>query len=282
MYLDSHIHFWDLSKGYYQWIKPDNSQLYRNYLPEHVQTSWDKHQVKGAIVVQAASNIEETEFMLKLAKAHETIKGVVGWMDVTSESFLHVYEACIQKPKFVGFRINLNGLDEACIEQPLVSEHFKRLEEDQLPVDLMLSDLNLPVLEAIYQRVPHLKAVINHLGNPPYKVNFNEEEAWKERYQAWQHGLEKFSHCPHLYCKLSGMISQIGGYKPEEIESHVQFLIEVFGTQRLMFGSDWPVSLKGGSYDDVVKLFEEGLPQSLTYDQRNHMRHLTAEAVYGV
>lgn len=263
MYIDTHCHFWKIDRGDYSWLKPSNQTLYQDYLPEHFHSSWKKNGVEGVIAVQAAPTIEETEYLLELAEKNEQVIGVVGTLPLISKEMIGIYERLRKNPYFVGVRYTLNSYDtdQWEISEQLI-ENLNVMAEDGFPIDLLMKAENMPYILRLLEKVPELKIVVNHLGSPAFT---DEDELWVQQ-------ITKLSQHSYANCKLSGMITQIGGYDPGKARDYVQHLVDSFGVKRLMFGSDWPVLLTAGSFDQVINLFHDVLPKSLTEAELQKIR----------
>lgn len=273
-FLDTHVHLWDVSRGDYGWLKPANQLLYRNYLPEDLSPHLAMHAVDGVIAVQAAATLEETAFLLKLAERHDWIRGVVGYIDLTSHSAESVYDRMRRHPKFSGIRYTVKYLPaDELVLSPAFIQLMTKMANDGFPIDLLMSPVNIDYLIRILERVPHAKLVMNHVGGPVFQEETDPD---------WSQGIRQLAQFEHVYCKLSGMISQTGREHPERARNYVSQLFDVFGDNRLLFGSDWPVSLSGGSYSDVIEYFYNVLPKELNKEQLKRIRKGNAQAVYSI
>src|SRR5690625_407719 len=263
MFIDTHCHFWKIDRGDYDWLKPDNETLYKDYVPEHIQSSWKKNGVRGCIAVQAAATIEETKFFLELAERHEQVLGVVGSLPLSSKEAPSLYHKLRQNPYFIGVRYTLNSsdTDQWKISEQLI-DNLNLMAQDGFPIDLLMNADNIPYVLRLLDKVPELKTIVNHLGSPSFT---DENELWFSQ-------MAKLSQHPHVRCKLSGMITQVGGYHPHLLRKYVHHLVENFGVSRVMFGSDWPVLLTAGSFDEVTRLFHDVLPASLIETELENIR----------
>lgn len=254
--IDTHIHFWKLERGDYGWLSPSNELLYRDYMPDQLEQLLAANGVEGIIVVQAASTVEETEFLLQLAKQHRFIKGVVGWLDVKSEHFRQQYDRVRSDPHFVGIRINGAAIHNTDTESfKSVATNVKMLADDRLSLDVLIQPRDLPSLLRLLPEIGDAKVVINHVGVPLAKGQANEP---------WHHCMRQIAEYPHTMCKISGMVTFVERLQTEPFKPYVDALLEYFGAKRLMFGTDWPVALQGGSYDQTVRYFREVVPERLS------------------
>lgn len=255
MIIDTHVHFWRPERGDYGWLKPENPVLYRDYLPQHVQPELARNGVTAVVAVQAAATVAETEYLLELGDRFGWIAGVVGWLDVASSDFVNSYERLRRNPRFVGIRVNGSTFAAVQEGEPLsqLSRNLRHMADDGFPLDLLLRPGEMPSVIRQLREVPHLKAAVNHFGVPPVL-----EQSPKD-FEAWRRLMQELAEYAGVVCKLSGMITQSRGYHVTLWRPYAEQLVAVFGPQRLMFGSDWPICLQAGGYDDVMRLFREVL-----------------------
>ncbi|NYE03479.1 L-fuconolactonase [Bacillus niacini] len=266
MRIDSHQHFWKLARGDYDWLTPEHSLLYRDYLPEDFSQNLQSFQMDKTIVVQAAPTMAETKFLLELYEQNDFIAGVVGWLDMESPRFASEYRRLKNQKGFVGIRPMLQDLDDdKWILRNNVLKNIELLVEDDFPIDLLIYPRHLPVIIQLLKTFPSLRAVINHLGKP--RIAEQIIEPWKEQ-------ITEIASYQHVMCKLSGMVTEAGPQiKNSEIEHYIHHVVNVFGSRSVMFGSDWPVCLLKTSYQDVVELLLSTLPDYVTESDR--------EAIFG-
>lgn len=256
MRIDSHQHFWKLARDDYGWLTPDVSILYRDYLPDDLSHHLQTFQMDKTILVQAAPTIAETEFLLELYEQNDFIAGVVGWLDMESPSFVSDYRRLRSQKGFVGIRPMLQDLDDdKWILRNSVLKNIELLVEDDFPIDLLIYPRHLPTIIRLLKIFPSLRAVIDHLGKP--RIAEQIIEPWKEH-------ITEIACYKNVMCKLSGIVTEAGPQiQTSEIEPYIHHVLNVFGSQSVMFGSDWPVCLLKASYQDVVELLLSTLPDQL-------------------
>lgn len=257
MRIDSHQHYWKISRNDYGWITPDIPKLYCDYLEKDLKPHLEKHKIDKTIVVQAAPTIEETEFILSLSNESDTIAGVVGWIDIENPSYREQLNRLRENPKFVGIRIMIQDMaDEAKILEPIYLEAFSYFSIMDLPIDLLVKSDQLPAVLNLLKQVP-IRGVIDHIAKPNIKAGIMEP---------WKSQIEQIAKYPNMYCKLSGMVTEAdhSNWEKEDFISYVHHIVDTFGINRIMYGSDWPVCLLAARYDEVYKLLLETLPAKLT------------------
>lgn len=257
MRIDSHQHYWKINRGDYGWITPDISKLYRDYLEEDLAGHLEQSGIDKTIVVQAAPTIEETEFILSLSDQSESIAGVVGWIDLASPSYKERLETFRKHPKFVGVRVMIQDMpDENVILSEEYLEAFAYLKEIDLPVDLLVTSNQLPAVCELLKQV-EIRGVIDHIAKP---------EIEKGKLEPWKTQMAEIASHENIYCKLSGMVTEANhdNWDTKDFIPYVHHITEVFGTHRIMYGSDWPVCLLAASYEQVYYLLNEALPENIT------------------
>ncbi|WP_281888801.1 amidohydrolase [Paenibacillus sp. YYML68] len=265
MRIDAHQHYWRISRGDYGWITPELPVLYRDLLPEQLEPALKAHQLDGTIVVQAAPTFEETRFLLELSEQHDSILGVVGLFDAEAASCWEHYELFRTHPKLKGVRVMIQDMADASaiVREPWLSA-WTRLEADQTPVDLLVRANQLDEVLNLLKHAPTLHAVIDHLGKPA--IAQGVLEPWREQLQA-------IAAYPNVYGKLSGMVTEANhsSWNVSDFRPYVEHALDCFGPERVMFGSDWPVCLLAGSYEEVLDVLEQSLPQSWGEAERSRL-----------
>ncbi|MFK7696078.1 amidohydrolase family protein [Paenibacillus sp. HJGM_3] len=255
MRIDAHQHYWKLDRDDYGWLTPAMPVLYRDYLPEHLRPHLEKHRIDATIVVQAAQTLEETDYLLDLAEQSHTIAGVVGWLDLFDPAYREQYERFAKHPKFVGFRVMIQEMPDArAVLEPAFVEALRYFADRDVPVDLLVVSHQLEPVVELLDRVPGLRGVIDHIAKP--RIADGSLEPWKSQ-------MESIARHPNMYCKLSGMVTEAdhANWHVEEFTAYIEHAVRIFGYDRIMFGSDWPVCLLAGSYDQVIGLLPQCMPE---------------------
>jgi L-fuconolactonase len=274
MIIDAHQHFWKTSRGDYPWLTPDLQVLNRDYLPEDLAPILKEHHITKTILVQAAPTVDETEFLLKLAENTDYVAGVVGWLDLAAGDFSEKFSRMRSNPKFVGLRPMLQDLnDDAWILRPEVLLNIELLVKFDFPLELLVHPRHLPFIVELLRRYPTLRAVIDHAAKPQIEDQIM---------QPWQDWMEQLSRYDNVMCKLSSLITQadLNRWTVEDIAPYVRHVVYVFGANAVMFGSDWPYCLLGGSYKQVLEALRTALPQDLTVDELSSVFGRNAEIFY--
>ncbi|NOU66593.1 amidohydrolase family protein [Paenibacillus sp. LMG 31461] len=275
MYIDSHVHFWKPSRGDYGWLKPENELLYQDYLPGQLLPELGAFGVKGLVAVQAAVTAEEAAFLLEMAQTWRVISGVSGGLDPFADTFHEELASLKADPCFTGIRLSGSAFrsERSKADQSKLRSALAALMQAGLTLDLLVKPEDLSDVASYLEELPLLNAVVNHLGCPDIRG---------QRMEPWRTGMERLSQHPSVVVKLSGMITMAGGFYPEKLRPYIAQLLQLFGSDRLLFGSDWPVALQAGGYRDVIDLFEAVLPDDLTEEEKGMIRAGNASRFYPI
>lgn len=250
MKIDAHQHFWNYRPEAFPWISGQMAVLKKDFLPVALQPLLMAHQMTGCIAVQARQTEEETKFLLDLADQHAFIKGVVGWVDLQDIQVRHRIQKWANHPKLCGFRhIVQDEPDDYFMLRPEFMRGVKALKDYQLTYDLLIYEQHLPAALQFVSYLPEVKIVVDHMAKPHIAQHTLEP---------WQQNIRSLAQYPHVYCKVSGMVTEADWHlwKVEDLVPYLDTVVEAFGVERLIFGSDWPVCLLAAQYHQVVALVE--------------------------
>ncbi|PTN02251.1 L-fuconolactonase [Rhodovulum imhoffii] len=272
MKIDSHHHFWSLARGDYGWLTPDLAPIYRDFTPADLEPLLDAAGIDKTVLVQASDTIAETEFLLRTARAHDRIGGVVGWIEMDAPDALDVLDRLAADPKFCGIRPMIQGIeDDEWILRPSLDPVFEALESRGLTFDALVLPRHLKPLRARLRRHPNLRCVIDHGAKP---------ELAKGDIAAWADDIKAVAAEANAFCKLSGLLTEAGDDPTlAKIRPVAEHLICAFGPARLMFGSDWPVVNLAGDYPGWLEMVE-ALISGLPAEDRERIMGGTARAFY--
>ena len=258
--IDAHQHFWVYDAEQYPWIPP-GSPLQRDWLPDDLARNLARHRVDGSIAVQARQNEQESRWLLTLADHCPSIFGVVGWVDLRSETVGEQLAILAKHPRFVGVRHVLQDeTDDRFMLQPDFQRGIAALAGDKLTYDLLIYPRQLASAITLVRNFPGQPFVLDHLAKPPIKSR--ELSPWREQ-------IRELARLPNIMCKVSGMVTEADHRtaKPEDFTPYLEVVSEAFGPDRLMFGSDWPVCLLAATYDQVIELVARFLEPFSSADQ---------------
>ncbi|MBC63520.1 MAG: amidohydrolase [Chloroflexi bacterium] len=248
--IDSHQHFWEIDKFDYSWMD-QKSPLRKDYGPKDLAKLINKNQVNKTIIVQAVPSTEETYWLLEIAEKYDFIAGVVGWVDLTDQKIEKTLNKLQENKYFKGVR-HLWETDEdpQWIINSGAIRGLKIIAERNLTFDFLARPKNLIYIPKIMSLVPNLRAVLDHVGKP---------EIAEKKIQPWLSDLRKIASIDNVFCKLSGMITEANheNWNIDDLRPYVHHALSLFGVDRIMFGSDWPVCTLAGQYKDVKNSFDE-------------------------
>lgn len=243
MHIDAHQHYWDPARGDYGWLTPDLKSLYRTFGPDDLAPLRERADVQRTVVVQAAPTLEETRYLLDLAREEASIAGVVGWVPMLSNDSPALIAEFARDAKFKGIRPMLQDIaDDDWIANPDLAPAVEALIAQDLAFDALIFTRHVDALEIFIKRFPKLRIVVDHGAKPPIR---DGQSGW----QSWADGITRLAGLPHVHCKLSGLATEAAsGWTEATLQPYVDHLLQSFGPARLMWGSDWPVLDLNGDY----------------------------------
>jgi L-fuconolactonase len=241
--IDSHQHFWDPARGDYGWLQP-GSALYRTYQPEDLAPLLTAAGIQGSILVQAAPTEAETDYLLQLARATPWVLGVVGWIDLTARDTAYRIGERARDSLFVGVRPMLQNLsDRDWILKPDASAGLEALQARTLVFDALVQADQLRTVATLADRYSRLSIVLDHAGKPPF--------ADMSAMAFWRTDIRRLAQHANVACKLSGLMTELPSCASSDSVDHcIDELVDLFGPDRLLWGSDWPVATTATGYAD--------------------------------
>ncbi len=272
--IDAHQHYWTLGLGHNNWPTPDLAAIHRDFAPSDLAPHLAACGVVRTVLVQAAPNIAETEFLLELSQKEDTVAAVVGWVDVCAPTAVGELERLARYPKFRGIRPMLQGIeDTAYILQPAALETLDRVAAIGLRFDALIQPRHLPVIAALADRLPGLPIVVDHGAKPFIETGVTEP---------WRADMAALARRSNVFVKLSGLVTEAGeDWSVERLKPYAAHLLEVFGPDRIMFGSDWPVVELAATYERWMEA-ADALTAHLDAKGKEAVFRATAAAFYGI
>jgi len=247
MNIDTHQHFWKLDRGDYDWLTPDLTPLYQDFLPQDLEPILAQHAVDGTIAVQAAATEAETEYLLSLADRFDWILGVVGWVDLAAPHACNSIARLAEHPKLVGLRPMIQDIpeDDWMLGAGLAPAIAAMVASD-LTFDALVMPRHLENLDRFLGRYSALRVVVDHCAKP---------EIRHRQWEPWAADLAKIARHQNTFCKVSGLTTEAGDtWSDADLAPYLGQVAKVFGPQRLLFGSDWPVLNIASDYGDWHQL----------------------------
>jgi len=246
--IDSHQHFWKFDPVRDSWITTEMSVIRKDFLPEDLAPILKANGIDGCVVVQSDQSEDENQFQLENAEKHEFIKGVVGWVDLRSDKVEERLEYYSQFKKLKGFRHVLQGEPQRdFMLRPDFLRGISLLKKYGFAYDILIYPDQLNFVRELVAAFPQQRFVIDHIAKP----NIRDKDLGK-----WSVEMQAISKYENVLCKISGMVTEAAWKQWSAIEFHpyMDIVTSAFGTDRVMFGSDWPVCLLSGKYNEVLQI----------------------------
>jgi L-fuconolactonase len=271
--IDAHLHLWDLQRSAYSWITPELGPLHTTITAERAHGELAAIGVERAVLVQAEDSVADTEFMLEVAAEHDWVAGVVGWVQLDAPDVAAAQlERFVADPAFRGVRhlVHDDPRDEF-LALPAVRTSLGLLAEHGLPFDVPDAwPRHLTATAELAGALPGLTVVLDHLGKPPHG---------KPEFPAWREAFTAVAARPNTVAKVSGLQVRGEPFTAVGIRPAWETALELFGPDRLMWGSDWPMTLLtagyAGTWEVMAELFGE-----LTEKEQGKILEGTAQRVY--
>lgn len=252
MKLDSHVHFWKFKPGNYSWINDSMKMIQKDFFPEDLEPLLVANKVEGCIAVQAVQNERETECLLDLSNQYNFIKGVVGWVDLQSPQAGNKLENFAMNPNFKGIRHTFYDEEGQFMQEPSFQKGIALLQKFDLSYDILVFHYQLKGANSLVQNFPDQPFVLDHFGKPEVSEGINRK---------YEQDLRELGKFPNVYCKISGLFTEAENFqwKPEDLYPFFDLALEIFGVERLIYGSNWPVSLCAVKYSENINILENYL-----------------------
>jgi L-fuconolactonase len=247
--VDAHHHFWDPARASYPWLTDALAPIRRRFGPEDLRPLLAANGVDRTILVQTRSSLDETHEFLATAAQHDFIAGVVGWVDLTAPNVAEQLAALRARPggaKLVGIRHQVHDeADPEWLGRADVRRGLAAVGNAGLAYDILVRTRELPAALALVRDLPSIRFVIDHIAKPPIATGAIDE---------WAARLKPLAASPNVFCKLSGMVTEADWkrWTARDLAPYASRVLEWFGPERCVFGSDWPVCLVAASYAHVI------------------------------
>lgn len=251
--IDTHQHFWRYSATDYAWIDERMTSLRRDFLPDDVWPAMERAGFDASIAVQARQTPDETAALLAFADRHPWIVGVVGWVNLEADDVEDQLAAAARHPKLVGVRhIVQDEPDDRFLLRKSFCRGVGLLEQFGLTYDILVYPKHLPVVAEFLGRFPHQRFVLDHLAKPDIRSG---------TFTRWADALRAVAAHPHVMAKLSGLVTEASwsGWTPADLSPCLDVAFDLFGSDRLMVGSDWPVCTLAADYGRTMAVFADYL-----------------------
>lgn len=250
MIIDAHQHFWHFDPVRDSWITDDMAVIQRDFLPADLEPVLTENGVDGCVAVQASQSEDETMFLVSMAQNYDSVKGVVGWVDLQSSRLYDRLEVLSTFEEIKGFRHVAQAEPDDFLMRPSVINGIRQLAAFDLTYDILIYPTQLKAALHLVREVPEVNFVIDHLAKPYIK---------RQEISRWSNFMTEIAKQPNVSCKLSGMVTEADwqNWSKKDFFPYLDVVFEQFGPDRLLFGSDWPVCLVAANYTQVKNLIEE-------------------------
>lgn len=274
--IDSHHHLWRFTEEEFGWI-PEGASIRKNFLGEDLIAATSAAGVTGTVVVQARQCLEETDWLLETAAHHPVIRGVIGWVPLKDPQVGEVLGRYAANSHFKGVRHVLQGEADEYFTDVDFHRGLAGLPDLDLRYDLLLFQRQLPAGIALADRQPELGIVVDHIAKPEIRKGTIDP--------AWQRGMAELAKRENVIgIKISGMVTEVQDEEIDEptLRAYFEETLALFGADRLMFGTDWPVCLlRADSYGTCVKMTQNWVAR-LSESEQHAILGSNAERVYSL
>ncbi|MBT3483247.1 MAG: amidohydrolase family protein [Opitutales bacterium] len=274
MKIDSHQHFWKYDANDYPWIGAEHLVIKRDFFPGNLKPILKASDIVGCIAVQARQTLEETNWLIELAEQNAFIKGVVGWLPLCDLQIDQTLEQYADRSHLVGVRhIIHDEPDDQFILRADFNEGISRLAPHDLVYDILIFEKHLSATIEFVDRHPNIQFVVDHIAKP--KIHPDTFD------QNWKTNLIELARRENVSCKLSGMVTEAPDFVWDQqlLTPYFETALEAFGPNRLLFGSDWPVSLLGTDYGKWIDAVNSALNE-LSLDEQAAIWGKNAQRIY--
>lgn len=274
MIVDAHHHFWNYNTEEFGWIDDSMSVIQKSFLVEELELEMKRANVDAAVSVQARTSQVETDFLLSCANASENIAAVVGWFDLCSSDLEANMDPYTSASKLKGVREICQGQKDGFMLRPAFLNGVKTVLKQGWTYDILIFANQLKEATTFVDQFESGKFVVDHLAKPDIKAG---------EIKLWEAGIRELAKREHVMCKLSGMVTEAdwNTWTPEQLAPYVDVVLEAFGPERIMLGSDWPVALVATEYDSWVEQVK-AWASPLTSAEQAHILGKTAQSFYGI
>jgi L-fuconolactonase len=275
--IDAHHHLWRYTLAEYGWIDEPMAALRRDFGPDDLKREMDAVDIAGAVAVQARQTLEETRWLLDLAEKHDFLRGVVGWAPIAGEEFPECMEEFDGREKLKGLRHVIQGeKDENYILRADFNSGITAMQGSGLVYDILIFERHLPQTVDFVDEHPRQLFVVDHVAKPLIAAG---------KLEPWATHMRELARREHVFCKVSGMVTEADWVGKtvtlEMLRPYLDVVVEAFGPERLMAGSDWPVCLVGTEYGAWFRMLEEYF-KGFSEPERVAVFGETASWVYGL
>jgi L-fuconolactonase len=250
--IDTHQHFWKFDPVRDNWIDDNMKLIQRDFLPPDLAPVLHENKIEGCVSVQADQSENETQFLLDLANKNNFIKGVVGWVDLRSPQLTERLEYYSAFKKLKGFRHIVQAEPIGFMRSPEFSKGIGALKNFNFTYDILIYPHQIQDAIWLVQEHPDQNFVVDHMAKPVIR---------EKEFRNWSAGMKQLASYENVWCKLSGLVTEAvwKEWTQDDFKPYLDFVLQYFGTNRVMYGSDWPVCLVAAAYQNQLGIIEDYL-----------------------
>lgn len=274
MRIDSHQHFWQFDPVRDSWIDEHMKILRRDFMPDDLLPILTRNNMDACIAVQADQSEAETSFLLSIAAKNDFVKAVVAWVDLLADNLTDRLSYYSQNSFFKGVRHIAQGEANDFLTRQDVQKGIGQLEKFGLTYDILVYAHQLPAAIDLVSKFPKQKFVIDHIAKP--KISEGMDATWKSN-------IKQIASFQNVYCKVSGMLTETTNFEWEKSDflPFLDIIFSEFTTDRVMYGSDWPVCLLAAQYEEQLEIIEDYL-HAFSVDEQVKIMGETAISFYNL
>lgn len=274
MIIDSHQHFWEYNPVRDRWIDDTMKVIRKDFLPKDLKPILEDNAIDGCIAVQADQSEEETAFLLQCANENPFVKGVVGWVDLQADNVEERLAYFNQNQYLKGIRHIIQAENKGFMGRSAFQNGISKLQKFDLTYDILITQTQLLETIELVKMFPEQIFVLNHIGKPEISKGISKK---------WQKEINILAGYENTYCKLSGMVTETENFnwKKKDFYPFIETILNAFGTERVIFGSDWPVCNLAASYEQTLEIIHGYIGQLLFAEKQNIMG-LNAQKAYNL
>ncbi|WP_341227210.1 amidohydrolase family protein [uncultured Arcticibacterium sp.] len=274
MRIDAHQHFWNYNDKDYAWIDDSMSKIRQSFLPADLEPILKQNGFDGSVLIQVNQNEEENIEFLQYADENDFIKAVVSWVDLKSPDLknrLHYYST---SPKLKGFRHIVQGEPDDFLLDETFTKGVAKLAPLDFTYDILIFERQLNAALKFIRKLPDNKLIIDHIAKPDIK---------NQSINKWSNYMNAISEHENVYVKVSGMVTEADpqNWKKEDFSIYLDNVLSSFGTKRIVYGSDWPVCLVAGEYEEQLDIVQSYFSK-LSQNEQDDIFGLNAQRFYNI
>ncbi|WP_231463723.1 amidohydrolase [Pedobacter sp. Leaf132] len=272
--IDTHVHFWNFDAKRDSWITEEMSIIRNDFSPKNLMRPYSELKITGCIAVQANQSEEENKFLLTLAEQNEIIKGIVGWIDLKNPNLEERLKYWSSFKKIKGWRHVLQAEKADFFLAKDFINGVKKLNNYNYTYDLLCYHNQLPDIIKLVEQLDNQPLVLDHCGKPDVKSG---------AIKTWKENIKTLAQKPNVNCKISGLLVEADwkNWTEKQLFECFDTIIENFGPERVMYGSDWPVVLVSRPYNDWFHLVEK-YAERLTFQEKENLFLKNANRFYKI